>query len=209
MRRWKSGCLLSVVCCMAQFIPAETHADRKLPVGLRAVTASKIYALVQLYFSGWKSLPELDLDIAYRNYLEKTLATDDRREFGLATMEFVARLRNGHTAFWDSWLTQNYGQPMGFYARPLDGKWVVQNSVMPNIKAGDVLAKIDGIEAETFFRQQQRYIAGSNEAAQRHNLFFLPYLFPEQFTLSLGDGRSVVVDRAASKQSRETNPNPS
>jgi len=177
-------------------------------VGERAFTASKIYSLMQLYFSGWKPLPELDLDIAYRNYLEKALATDDRREFDLATMEFVARLRNGHTVLWDSWLTKNYGQPLGFYARPLGGKWVVESGFTPSIKAGDVLSKIDGTEAEDFFRQQQKYISGSNEAAQRHDLFFLPYLFPERFTLTLEGGRSVVVDRTASKPSAETKTNP-
>jgi carboxyl-terminal processing protease len=186
---------------MTQFAPAQAHADGKLSVGERVFIGSRIYSLVQLYFSGWKSLPELDLDIAYRNYLAKALATDDRREFDLATMEFVARLRNGHTVVWDSWLSKDYGQPMGFYARPLDGKWVVQTSVAPNIKPGDVLSKIDGIDAETFFRQQQKFISGSNEAAQRHNLFFLPYLFPERFTLTLEDGRSVVVDRTANKLS--------
>ncbi len=205
---WKSACLLFILCSMAHFSPAETHPEEKLAVGERAFTASKIYSLMQLYFSGWKFLPELDLDIAYRNYLEKALATDDRREFDMVTMEFVARLRNGHTVLWDAWLTKNYGQPMGFYARPLDGKWVVQSSVIPNIKAGDVLSKIDGIETEIFFRQQQKFISGSNEAAQSHNLFFLPYLFPERFTLTLEDRRSVVVDRAANKPSAEGKTSP-
>ena len=81
-------------------------------MGERVFTASKIYSLMRLYFSGWKSLPELDLDIAYLNDLEKALATDNRREFDLATMEFVARLRNGQTVLWDSWLPRNYGQGM-------------------------------------------------------------------------------------------------
>jgi hypothetical protein len=156
-------------------------------------------SLVQLYFSGWKYLPELNPDIAYRNYLEKVLVTDDRRAFDLATMEFLALLRNGHTVLWDSWLTKHYGQPMGFYARPLDGKWVVQSSVIPGIKAGDVLTKIDDTEVESFFQRQKKYIAGSNETALRHNLFFLTYLFPAQWTATLEDGRKVRVDRMAAR----------
>jgi len=204
MDRWRSGCLLLIFCCTTQFISAQTQVGGKLAAGEQAFIASKIYSLVQLYFSGWKSLPELDSDIAYRNYLERALATDDRREFDLATMEFLARLRNGHTVLWDSWLTKNYGQPMGFYARPLDAKWVVQSSVIPNIKAGDVLSKIDDTEVETFSRQHQKYIAGSNEAAQRHNLFLLTYLFPAQFTVTLEDGRKIRVDRIARKLPEET-----
>jgi len=160
MDRWGSGCLLLILCCMTQFASTQAQAGRQLAAGERAFIASKTYSLVQLYFSGWKSLPELNSDIAYRNYLEKALATDDRREFDLATIEFLARLRNGHTVLWDSWLTKNYGQPMGFYARPLDGKWVVQSSVIPSIKTGDVLSKLDNTEMESFFRQQQKYIAG-------------------------------------------------
>ncbi len=205
---WKSALVLFVLCCVTQFASTQTRADRNLAPSDRALIASKIYSLTQLYFSAWKLLPELDLDIAYRNYLARALATDDRREFDLTTMEFVARLRNGHTAFWDSWLTRNYGQPIGFYACPLGGKWVVQSSVTVNVKAGDVLSKIDGIETETFFRQQQEYIAGSSEAAQRHNLFFLPTLFPEKFSLTLADGRSIAVDRTANKLSGESNTNP-
>jgi carboxyl-terminal processing protease len=193
---------------MTQVAVAQISIDGNLSVAGRAFTASKVYAMLQLYFSGWKSLPELDLDIAYRNYLEKALAADDRREFDLATMEFLARLHNGHTVLRDSWLTKNYGQSMGFYARPLDGKWVVQSSVMPSVKAGDVLSKIDGIEVETFFRQQQKYISGSNEAAQRYNFFFLTHLFPERFTLTLEDGRSIGVDRAANKLPSEARANP-
>lgn len=47
-------------------------------------------------------LPDLDLDIPYRSYLDKALANDDRRQFDFATMEFVARLHNGHTLFSDT-----------------------------------------------------------------------------------------------------------
>jgi len=191
--------LLLILCCLARFTFAQSLVQSKVALGERAFTASKIYSLLQLYFSGWKTLPELDPDIAYRNYLEKALASDDRRLFDLTTMEFVARLRNGHTVFSDSWLTQNYGQPMGFYARPLEGKWVVESSAVQGLKPGDVLSMIDDTDLETFFRQQQKYISGSSEAGQRHNFFFLSYLFPQQFTLALVDGRTVTVARAGNK----------
>jgi len=38
---------------MTQFTAAQTHSDGKLAAGERAFTASKIYSLMQLYFSGW------------------------------------------------------------------------------------------------------------------------------------------------------------
>ena len=78
------------------------------------------------YLSSAKGVPDPSLDVSYKNCLPTVLATDDRREFDLATMEFVAELRNGHTFFWDAWLDQNNQQPFGFCAAPLDGYWVVQ-----------------------------------------------------------------------------------
>jgi hypothetical protein len=37
----------------------------------------------------------------------------------LASIEFVASLRNGHSGFEDSWLNEHYGRPLGFYVRPM------------------------------------------------------------------------------------------
>ena len=100
----RRGRVFLIIGFLVRFATAQSSKDAKLTLSERAFTASKVYSMVQLYFSGWKNLPELDLDIAYRNYLEKALASDDRRQFDLATMEFVARLHNGHTLFSDSWL---------------------------------------------------------------------------------------------------------
>jgi carboxyl-terminal processing protease len=89
---------------------------------------------------------------------------------------------------------------LGFYAAPLGGYWVVQTSFLTGLKPGDVIIRIDNSPAEAFFQQQQRYIAASSTAAQRHNLFLLPYLFPEQFTLTLDGDRRVTVDRKKLKE---------
>jgi hypothetical protein len=160
--------------------PGLTGADR-------AFTASKVESLVQGYFLSAKDLPTSGLDASYKAYLQTALTSEDRRQFDLATIAFVAQLHNGHTFFWDAWLDQS-NQPLGFYAAPLGGYWVVQNSSLPGFKPGDIIASIDNIPTEAFFQQQQRYISASSTAAQRHNLFLFPYLFPEQFTLTLDGG---------------------
>jgi hypothetical protein len=64
----------------------------------------------------------------------------------------------------------------------------------------DVIVSLDKTPLETFFQQQQRYISASSTAAQRHNLFLYPYLFPEQFTLTLEDGRKVAINRSSVKE---------
>jgi carboxyl-terminal processing protease len=161
----------------------------------RVFTASKVFSLLQLHLVRAKTETAPDLDTFYKDYLHTILATDDRYQFDLATIEFVAEVHNGHTFFWDVWLEENHNQPLGFYAAPIDGKWVVQKSFVNDLRPGDVLDKIDDIAIEAFFLQQQRYISASSPTARRHNLFLLPYLFPEQFTLALGDGRQVAVNR--------------
>ncbi|MGA2387667.1 MAG: S41 family peptidase, partial [Candidatus Sulfotelmatobacter sp.] len=167
--------------------PSPNAADR-------AFTASKVDSLVQGYFFAAKDLPTSGLNSSYKSYLRTALASDDRRQFDLATIEFVAQLHNGHTFFWDTWLDKS-NQPLGFYAAPLGGYWVVQSSFLPRLKPGDVIASIDNTPTEAFFQRQQRYISASSTAAQRHNLFLLPYLFPEQFTLTLDGDRTVAIDR--------------
>jgi carboxyl-terminal processing protease len=192
-----------ILFAMTQLACGQSATEETLTPAERAFIASKIYSTLQLYFFGWKTQPGIEFDIAYRTYLEKALAADSRRQFDLATMEFVARLQNGHTFFWDTWLDKGNGQSLGFYARPLDGKWVVQSSFLENLKPGDIISNLDDTAIEAFFLQQRRYVSASSTAAQRRNFFLFPYLFPEQFTLTLGNGRQVAVNRAIPKELAE------
>jgi carboxyl-terminal processing protease len=178
---------------------AQASDSPKLSAEERTFTASKVYSLVQGYFLSAKELPRSSWDTSYKAYLQTVLASDDRRQFDLATIEFVAQLHDGHTFFWDTWLDKS-NQPLGFYASPLGGYWVVRSSFLPSLKPGDVIASIDSTPAEAFFQQKQRYISASSTAAQRHNLFLLPYLFPEQFTLTLDGNRKVTIDREKFKE---------
>lgn len=172
----------------------QASRDSKLSTEERALTATTVYSLVQEFFDSNNDPKSLSLNAAYKTYLRAALVADDRRQFDLATIEFVAQLHSGHTFFWDTWLDNN-NQPMGFYASPLDGYWVVQRSSISGLKAGDILVRIDNTPMDTFFQQQQRYVSASSVAAQLHNLFLLPYLFPQQFTLTLDGDRKVLVDR--------------
>jgi carboxyl-terminal processing protease len=162
-----------------------------------------VYSLLQLYFFVAPQASAPDLDSSYKNYLQKVLATDDRRQFDLATIEFVAQLHSGHTFFWDAWLDRDNNKPLGFYAMPLDGKWIIRTSFLDDLKPGDIISKIDNTTIEAFFLQQRRLISASSATAQRRNLFLLPYLFPEQFTLTLEGGRQIAVNRANLKKPPE------
>lgn len=191
--------LLLIVWSFAMAFPgaAQQPAPDKLSMTERAWMASKIYSSVQTYFGHWQAVPDLDLDAAYQKYLSAALASDDRRAFDLATMEFFASLENGHSGFGDPWLNSTFGKPLGFVINLIDGKWVVIRSRGDQLKVGDVVRTIDGQSLDEFYQQKRKYLAASNESARRQRLVFSPFLWPEQFMLTLDDGRTVKVDRNA------------
>ena len=194
--------LAALLLCLPHLAATEDSTAIKLNLGERVTTASKTRSLLQLYFPQVKRTSESSLDSAYKIYLRAVLSSDERREFDRATIEFVAQLHNGHTFFWDTWLDKS-NQPLGFYAAPLGGYWVVQRSFLPSLKPGDIIASIANTSTEAFFEQQQRYISASSTAAQRNNLFLLPYLFPEQFTLTLDSNRKVTINREKVKETQQ------
>src|SRR4030095_5461729 len=109
--------LLTVVTPRAQ--PADPDvADRLL-------VATRIYALVQQYFAHWEGAARDAVDGNYRKYVADALRTTDRRDFDLATLRFIAPLRNGHTQFFDD---RADGRPLKFRLLELEHEWVVISS---------------------------------------------------------------------------------
>src|SRR5262249_46500864 len=127
MRRERSiffVCLLAVVLI---FIATGGHAQTPETLSLqdRALIASRIYRIVSTFFPG---LPQAQFDSAYADYLTRVLKVENRREFDLLSMEFIADLHDGHSWFYDNWLDKTYGQPTGFVAYPLEGEWTIIRS---------------------------------------------------------------------------------
>lgn len=195
--------VLLLLLTIPECAPAQETYSAKLGVEYRAFTASKVGFLVQRYFFSPTDTPTSEFDASYKIYQRTAFASYDRRRFDLATIEFVAQLHNGHTFFWDAWLDKDNQQPLGFYAAPLGGYWVVRTSFLPGVKPGDIVVSIEQTATETFFQEQQRYISGSSIEAQRHNLFLLPYLFPERFILTLDGNRKVTIDRSLIKEPQQ------
>src|ERR1035437_2646500 len=157
-----------------------------LTLNERVYVASRIYASLD-NFAHWQNVPDMDVEAAYRTYLDKAIASEDRRAFSLASMEFLAGFHNAHTVFMDQALVQQ-GGALPFVAQSVHGQWVVTESMSPDLKPGEVIESIDGRTFEQFVQDSSRLIAASTEAGRRHVLFarmpgFSPYahLFPEQF----------------------------
>ncbi len=194
---------LLLLVCASQVASPQVKSDGKATVNEPVFTASKIFSLLQMHFFPLGAEAAADLDGRYKEYLTRVLSEEDRVQFDLATIEFVAQQQNGHTFFWDTWLNKSNNEPLGFYALPLDGKWVVQTSSLRGLKPGDVISKIDDLAIEAFFLEHRRYISASSTVTQPRNLFLFPYLFPEQFTLTLEDSRHVTVDRTSTTKTEQ------
>ena len=194
-RRSSSTCLMVAIFLLDGGSVYAQLGNEDLPVLDRAFVASKIYSSIQTYFAHRAGIADLDLDATYKAYLDRALGAKDRREFDLATLEFVAKLRNKHTQFDDQWLRQKFGQPLGFGALPMEGKWVVTRADVPGLRRGDIISTVDGIDVERFVREKQRYINASSERSARSLVFDRSYLFPVRFTLGLEDGREAMIER--------------
>lgn len=192
----------------------QTDNVSRLSLSERIYVASKVYSTIQGYFNGWQDGQRADadqngraFDQSYRNYLQRITNSDDRRLFDLETMSLVALLHNGHTWFTDRWLQENYGQELGFYTKPVQGRWVVTRTDLPELKLGDEISAINQETVEEFFQAARKYLADSNERSEREDLFASGFLFPQQFSLTLSDRRSVNIvrqPRLDQSESRDT-----
>jgi carboxyl-terminal processing protease len=188
--------ILSATCC------AQGGSGAHMSLNDRAYIASRVYASL-VYFARGQELRQTDVDAAYKTYLEKALADEDRFAFSRATSEFLATLHNSHTLFWDMQLIQAGGK-LPFIAVFIYGKWIVTESRTTGLQPGDEIESIDGQNFEQFYQDRRRLISASTEHWARRALFVeLPdfdpnaHLFPERFELGLGGGRKVAIDRRA------------
>ncbi len=157
---------------------------------------SKAYAAIGLYFVHWQKIPNLDLDAEYRQFLSRTLETSGRYDFDLLMIEYMNRLQNGHSWFRDAWLTRTRGQSLGFDFRYLEPNWVVTKSNLPRLEPGDIIAKIDDVDFETFYRTNRKYTNPSSERTSRTSFPSLLFLFPQEFSLQTKNGNRFKIVRA-------------
>jgi carboxyl-terminal processing protease len=157
--------------------------------------AAKIHGLVQQYFAHGDGIARDQVDAAYRKYLAdvRGTAANDRRGFDLATLRFIATLRNGHTQFIDD---RADGRPLKFRLLKVEDQWVVLNTQDAGVPRGAIVVTIDGKAVDDVVRELAQYVAASNDRLAQTHVFSYPLLFPERISLGLKTGTVVVVDRS-------------
>lgn len=199
----------ALILCVLAVMPLwpDEVADPGITAREKMWIASKIYGAIESRFGHWQAIPGFDLDKAYQAYLGEIADVTKRRDFDLATVAFVAQLRNGHTNFWDRWLFQN-NPPPGFYLVLEQGQWVVRLSGRAGLEPGDVVVRIDGKATGDFVAERMKYITGSSELARRGGVFVFSPAWPAKFVVELAGGRRVEIDRSQKPASLFTTPKP-
>jgi carboxyl-terminal processing protease len=192
---YRSRSLVIMIALLGCRVAVAQQEEDEVTLLDRGFVASKIYATIESYSAHREAIIGLDLDAEYKTYLNKALAANGRRDFDLATFEFVARLRNKHTQFDDQWLHRRHGQPLGFSVLPVEKKWAIAWDAGDRMKRGDVIRAIDGLRIDAFIKDKQKYIAASSARGAQAQVFERPYLFPTRFTLELENGRRVEIER--------------
>jgi carboxyl-terminal processing protease len=196
--------ILTVLTTLALASPLSAQSPQTISPQSRLLMASRIYHVVSTFFPG---LSQEKFDADYEQYLGEILRSDDRREFDLASMKLIADLRDGHSWFYDNWLDQNYGQPIGFLAYPLGGKLTVVRSLLDSVRVGDVITAIDDTPMQDFFMRNRIYVSASSDRDAGLSFFDTPAIFPEKFSVMLADGRKLVIDRENDKKNSPAPPN--
>jgi carboxyl-terminal processing protease len=182
------------------------QADNPLTPARRAWVAGRLYAAVQLYFAHWQDVRQLDFDQEFADYLEEAMASPDRRAFSMASQAFLVRLGNSHTTFYDRRIEEGALDSHGFRVRYLDGRWVVVSSDRAGVAPGAQIVAVAGRPIEAFYEEMKRYVSASTDLYRRRALFYSRYsfLFPMEYTLTLGDGREVAIRRGPRADNAET-----
>ena len=91
----------------------------------RVMMVSRIYHVVSTFFRDCRREVRCGLREVSIHYFAHGGSTGVR----FASMEFVADLHDGHTWFYDKWLDQNYGAPIGILAYPVAARTVVRSQL--------------------------------------------------------------------------------
>ena len=168
-----------------------------LTLAERVTILTRTYAAIQTYFAHQQAIPDFDLDTAYQQTLETALPLEDRRRFGLEMMAFIAQLHNGHSWYFDPWLQEQHGQPLGFklFRDPLEG-WVARATRVQQLALGEIIGRFAGRDVDEFVADYRRLISASSERAAMLRLGQIRYALPLQFTLECADEMHIAIDRS-------------
>lgn len=156
---------------------------------LRLLSLFRGWNLIE-YFFPYKYQTDTDWDEVLNTMIPKFLYPETETDFHLAMLELIVNINDSHAYF----TTDKTEAFFGSYKIPaifklIDNKAVITRfyddslARMDDLRVGDVITKINGRDVGEIFKEQEKYITGSNNARKR--FMAVSYIF---------NGESNAVD---------------
>ena len=127
----------------------------------------------------------------------------DRDATDLAATRLLASLHDGHSWFFDNAFYETRPSTAPFALQYAEGVWIATGSRTPRVSNGARLVSVDGVPAETYFREHEDLSAVSSEREARGNdmlrLVCLGVGAHGSAHLRFSDGQTFVLDNASSR----------
>ena len=144
---------------------------------LRLLTLFRYWNVIE-YFFPYKYQTDTDWDEVLNTMIPKFLNPNTETDFHLAMNELVVSIDDSHAGFYSA-LTQEY---FGNYWIPADFRLIDEKAVIiwfyndslarvNDLKRGDAITKIDDKDVFTIFKENEKYISGSNLARKKRNAY--------------------------------------
>jgi carboxyl-terminal processing protease len=167
-----------------------------------------IHTAVEAHFGHWDAARRASFARAWARYeIETGVGARDRDATDLAATRLVASLHNGHSWFFDNAFYDTRPSAAPFALQFTDGIWIATGSRTPRVANGARLVSVDGVPAETYFREHEDLASASSEREARGDMLDLIWSgVPAHGTahLQFSDGQTIALDNATSAASRVT-----
>lgn len=168
---------------------------RDLNVVDKYVTSSRLYSAIESTFAHWADVPDMKHESAHRSYIEAISQNNSRFHFFKETQRYLAQFRNGHTEFVDLSVFEQGDITLGLYARLIDKKWVVTDSVYRDVNPGDSIVRVDGVNAAESLKYYDDFISASRDSYKGYILWRRPFFLPETIEIELESGVTKQISK--------------
>lgn len=145
---------------------------------LRLLTLFRYWNIIE-YFFPYKYQIDTNWDDVLIEMIPKFFNSNSENEFHLAMLELVVSIDDSHAGF----VSNETNKYFGYYWIPADFKLINGNAVITkfyndslakadDLRIGDVITKVNNQEVEKIFKQNEKYINGSNLARKSNNAYY-------------------------------------
>ena len=145
---------------------------------LRLLTLFRYWNIIE-YFFPYKYQIDANWDDVLIEMIPKFFNSNSENEFHLAMLELVVSIDDSHAGF----VSNETNKYFGYYWIPADFKLINGNAVITkfyndslakadDLRIGDVITKVNNQEVEKIFKQNEKYINGSNLARKSNNAYY-------------------------------------